>query len=150
MQFHLTCIYLLTTIPLVFFILATSKTGKKPYKLIMYSLFYKLIKFGLTGLLGMGIDFGTTWIVKEQLKWNKYIANCCGFLLAVVCNYWINRHWTFESVNRLWITEFSKFMMISLIGLALNTSFIYFFMNNVSAFNIKMMNIICMHKKKSF
>ena len=93
----------------------------------MYSLFYKLIKFWLTGLLGMGIDFGNTWIVKEQLKWNKYIANCCGFLLAVVCNYWINRHWTFESVNRLWITEFSKFMMISLIGLALNTSFIYFF-----------------------
>jgi putative flippase GtrA len=93
----------------------------------MYSLIYKLIKFGLTGLLGMGIDFGTTWIVKEQFKWNKYIANCCGFLLAVVCNYWINRHWTFESINQLWMTEFTKFLMISLIGLALNSSFIYLF-----------------------
>jgi putative flippase GtrA len=46
-------------------------------------LFFRIIKFGLTGLLGMAIDFGATWLCKEKIKINKYIANAIGFTLAV-------------------------------------------------------------------
>ena len=95
----------------------------------MYSFILKMTKFGLTGLFGMLIDFGTTWLCKERFKWNKYIANGCGFTLAVICNYWINRHWTFTSNNPLWLKEFITFLSISLIGLLLNTTFLYFFHN---------------------
>ena len=93
----------------------------------MYSFFLKMIKFGLVGLVGMMIDFGVTWLCKEKLKWNKYVANGCGFTLAVTSNYIINRHWTFTSNNPLWLKEFIIFLMVSLIGLLLNTSFLYFF-----------------------
>ena len=93
----------------------------------MYSFFLKMIKFGLVGLLGMMIDFGTTWLCKEKLKWNKYIANGCGFTLAVISNYSINRQWTFTSSNPLWVKEFIIFLTVSLIGLLLNTTFLYFF-----------------------
>lgn len=93
----------------------------------MYPFLLKMIKFGLVGLFGMIIDFGVTWLCKEKLKWNKYIANGCGFTLAVISNYSINRHWTFTSNNPLWVKEFIIFLTVSLIGLLLNTIFLYFF-----------------------
>ena len=93
----------------------------------MYSFILKMIKFGLVGFLGMMIDFGATWLCKEKLKWNKYVANGCGFTLAVISNYSINRRWTFTSNNPHWVKEFTIFLSVSLIGLAINTSFLYFF-----------------------
>ena len=89
----------------------------------MYSFILKMIKFGLVGFLGMMIDFSTTWLCKEKLKWNRYVANGCGFTLAVVCNYLINRQWTFTSSNPLWLKEFTIFLVVSLIGLLLSVLF---------------------------
>jgi len=88
---------------------------------------FKIIKFGLTGALGIIIDFGTTWICKEKLKWNKYISNSMGFCLAVLSNFFINRFWTFKSTNPSWHGEFEKFLLFSLVGLLLNNGFIYLF-----------------------
>ena len=93
----------------------------------MYSFILKMLKFGLVGLLGMMIDFGITWICKEKLKWNKYVANGCGFTLAVICNYSINRRWTFTNNNPHWLKQFILFVLVSLAGLLLNTAFLYFF-----------------------
>lgn len=90
-------------------------------------LFFRILKFGVTGLLGMAIDFGVTWLCKEKIKINKYVANALGFIFAVTNNYLINRVWTFQSTNIHWGTEFSKFIVVSVIGLALNTVIIYLF-----------------------
>lgn len=90
-------------------------------------IFYRIIKFGLTGFFGMSIDFGATWLFKEKIKINKYIANAIGFSLAVTNNYFINRVWTFQSTNPHLGTEFSKFVFVSLVGLGLNTFIIYLF-----------------------
>ena len=75
----------------------------------------------------MAIDFGATWLFKEKIKVNKYLANAIGFSLAVTNNYLINRIWTFQSKNMHWGTEFGKFLVVSLIGLGLNTFIIYLF-----------------------
>ncbi|TDG37892.1 GtrA family protein [Pedobacter changchengzhani] len=91
------------------------------------NLLLRILKFGLTGLLGMAIDFGATWLFKEKIKINKYVANAIGFTLAVTNNYFINRIWTFQSKNPHLGTEFSKFLFVSLVGLALNTYIIYLF-----------------------
>lgn len=93
----------------------------------MYAFIVKMIKFGLVGLMGMVIDFGITWLCKEKLKWNKYVANSCGFTLAVISNYSLNRRWTFSSSNPQWVKEFAIFLSVSLIGLLINTTFLYFF-----------------------
>jgi putative flippase GtrA len=93
----------------------------------MFTFILKIIKFGLVGCLGMAVDFTVTWLCKEKLKWNKYIANACGFSLAVICNYSINRRWTFTSHNPLWVKEFMVFIGVSLVGLLLNTAILYFF-----------------------
>ena len=85
----------------------------------------KLAKFGAVGLSGMCIDFGITWLCKEQLRWNKFVANSCGFTLAVVNNYLLNRVWTFESNNAVWEAEFGRFLLVSVAGLGINNLLVY-------------------------
>ena len=86
----------------------------------MCILFLKLIKYCLVGFSGMLVDFGITWLLKEKLKLNKYIANTVGFISAATSNYVLNRIWTFESQNEKIAVEYTQFFVISLIGLALN------------------------------
>ena len=88
-------------------------------------LFQKFIKFCVVGFSGMVIDFGTTWLLKEKVKVNKYIANSTGFILAATSNYIWNRFWTFHSENSHIVTEYFSFILISLIGLAINNLIIY-------------------------
>ena len=95
-------------------------------QLISVDFVYKILRFGITGMIGMCIDFGVTYFLREKIKWNKYLANTCGFTLAVVNNYLLNRYWTFESQGN-WLPEFGRFVLLSLIGLLLNNSLLYFF-----------------------
>jgi len=89
------------------------------------SLIYKLLKFCVVGFSGMCLDFGTTWLLKEKTKVNKYLANSTGFILAATSNYFFNRIWTFHSHNQQVITEYFSFITISLIGLGLSNLIIY-------------------------
>ncbi len=92
----------------------------------MSELILKFLKFGIVGASGVGVDFGITWICKEKLNLNKYVANSTGFLCAVVSNYLLNRVWTFHSQDPSIAMQFSKFLLASLIGLGLNNGIIYF------------------------
>ncbi len=85
----------------------------------------RLIRFGLTGLCGMVVDFAVTALVKEVLGWNKYLANALGFCFAVCCNYVINRRWTFGNTSADILPQLGLFAGISLVGLLLNTLFIF-------------------------
>lgn len=82
---------------------------------------WKFIKFGIVGISGVLVDFGVTYISKEWLKIQKYIANAIGFTLAASSNYFLNRWWTFHSQNPEIAIEYGRFLFISLIGLGINT-----------------------------
>ncbi len=86
----------------------------------------KFIKFGVVGFTGLFVDFGLTWLGKEKLKIQKYVANAIGFSAAATSNYILNRIWTFKSHNPQIAKEFSSFILISLIGLGINTFVIWF------------------------
>lgn len=81
----------------------------------------KFIKFGIVGCSGMIIDFGTTYLCKEILKTNKFLSNGIGFVLAATSNYFLNRIWTFESHNEEIGIQYAQFMIVSTIGLAINS-----------------------------
>ena len=89
----------------------------------------KFLKFCLVGFSGMFIDFGTTWLLKEKVRINKYVANSTGFVLAATSNYVWNRFWTFHSENDKVVTEYFSFIIISMAGLAIN-NFIIFLLND--------------------
>ena len=88
----------------------------------------RLLKFGLVGISGMLVDFGLTWLCKEKLKWNRYLANSIGFSAAVVNNFLINRYWTFsDSAVHDTPKQFTSFALIALAGLGLNNTILYLF-----------------------
>jgi len=93
----------------------------------MIELFFKLIRFCIVGFSGLGIDFLTTWILKENGKLNQYFSNSCGFIIAASSNYYLNRIWTFNSINPDISTEYTNFIFVSIIGLALNNLLIFTF-----------------------
>jgi len=87
--------------------------------------FLKFIKFCVVGFSGMILDFGTTLILKEKFRINKYISNSIGFILAATTNYMLNRYWTFHSLNKQVATEYLSFMLIAIAGLGINNLVIF-------------------------
>lgn len=83
------------------------------------------IKFGITGVSGLIIDFSLTWVFKDELHFNKFIANGIGFTAAVVSNYFIHRNWTFKDNTAKAGPQFTAFFTVSVIGLLLNSAIIF-------------------------
>lgn len=92
---------------------------------------FSFLKFALVGISGMGIDFSITYLFKEKIKINKFIASAIGFCAAVTSNYYLNRIWTFESTNPDIAFEYTSFFIISLVGLGINTAALWFLSNKL-------------------
>jgi len=95
---------------------------------ITRELITKFLKFCVVGTIGTAVDFGVTALCKEALKIQKYLSNAIGFTLAASGNYLLNRNWTFvdsKSSDRI-ASEYLTFMIISVIGLGINTLTLYF------------------------
>ncbi len=92
---------------------------------------FKFMKFCFVGFSGMVIDFTITWLLKEKVKINKYIANSTGFALAASSNYIFNRLWTFQSKSCHIATEYFAFIIISIIGLAISNLMLYFLTDRI-------------------
>jgi len=88
-------------------------------------LLWKFLKFGVVGFSGVFVDFGITWVCRDLIEMNQYLANSTGFLFAVISNYFLNRFWTFNSQDPSMVKQFSKFLIASLIGLSINNGIIY-------------------------
>lgn len=85
----------------------------------------KFVKFCIVGGSGVIIDFSVTYLLKEILRINKYIANSVGFILAASSNYLLNRIWTFESSDPAIAQQYMLFLGISVVGLSINNLIIY-------------------------
>ena len=84
-----------------------------------------LWKFILVGLVGVGINFGLTFIQKELLKWNKYIANTNAYIMAILANFVLNRHWTFNAQDQDIQDQFFRFILIAGIATIMNHCIVY-------------------------
>ncbi len=92
---------------------------------------WKFVKFGAVGLSGVVVDFGFTYVCKEWLKIQKYVANAIGFTIAASSNYFLNRIWTFHSNNPQIALEYGQFLFVSLIGLVINTIVLWLLVSKV-------------------
>jgi putative flippase GtrA len=101
----------------------------------------RFIKFAIVGISGMMIDFSVTWICKEKIKINKYIANSAGFICAMFSNYLLNRYWTFESNDSHIAMQFTRFLLVSLIGLGINNLLLYLLVKN-TRFNFYLLKLV--------
>lgn len=85
----------------------------------------QFIKFCVVGGSGVFVDFGITYLAKEWVRLNKYVANSLGFLTAASTNYLLNRVWTFEDTNPDIAGQYLRFLGIAMVGLVINNLTIY-------------------------
>jgi putative flippase GtrA len=104
---------------------------------------FKFIKFCLVGASGLILDFSVTYFFKEKIKIHRYLANGIGFGCAATTNYLLNRHWTFASTNPAVMREYGMFITFSLIGLGINSLFLYAFENRKYNFYVSKLFAIC-------
>jgi putative flippase GtrA len=87
----------------------------------------KFIKFGITGGIGFILDFAFTYLFKEKIGVDQYLANGIGFSIAVLNNFYLNKFWTFADKRRKTGAQFGYFLLFSIIGLALNSFLLLLF-----------------------
>lgn len=108
---------------------------------LSWTFFLKFFKFCIVGGSGMIVDFGATYVCKEWLKINKFVANSIGFILAATSNYFLNRIWTFQSTSPEIGTQYFTFILISIVGLGINNAVIYL-LNNKLKWNFYLSKLI--------
>ena len=104
-------------------------------------MFLQFIKFCVVGGTGVVVDFRITFLFKEKLKLNKYIANSLGFMAAASTNHLLNRWWTFRSHDPEVAQQYVQFVGISAIGLILNNIIIYL-LNDKARLNFYLSKLI--------
>ena len=86
----------------------------------------QLISYGITGLIGTGVDFGLFAVLIRAAHWPWFAAGCASFATSVVVTYVISIRIVFSSGVRFKKTdEILLVFLISIIGLALNQALLY-------------------------
>lgn len=81
----------------------------------------KFFKYGIVGTCGALTDFIVMHVLISTFGMVAVGANVAGFTAAVLQNFILNRRFTFpESRNQAASGQISKFLLVSLVGLALN------------------------------
>jgi dolichol-phosphate mannosyltransferase len=60
------------------------------------SFLYRLVKFNLVSLAGLGINMGILWLLTDILGVYYLLSNLCGIAAATFWNYLVNSWWTWK------------------------------------------------------
>lgn len=80
----------------------------------------QFIKFGLVGLSSTVIDWAVFYLLNLFFGIYYLLAKVISFSFAVINSYIWNRRWTFRSQDTGKTKEFSKFLIVALVGLSIN------------------------------
>ena len=100
-------------------------------------------RFALVGISGLLVDFSVTWMMKEALYVDAYLANASGFVLAASGNFYLNKKWTFHDSDTRVFKQYLCFFLIALFGLLLNSALLYLFYGHwgISCYFAKLMAV---------
>jgi len=88
---------------------------------------FLLLKFALVGLLGVMINFSSTWILKDIINANKYFSNATGYSIAMTFNFILNKIWTFSDGYDIIFLQILKFLFVISMGVLLNHFIVFYF-----------------------
>jgi dolichol-phosphate mannosyltransferase len=76
----------------------------------------QLLRFGAVGASGYVVNLVAFAACVHPLSINYKIASAVAFLIAVVNNFWWNRHWTFSAKQQRPMLQAIKFFLVSLVA----------------------------------
>jgi dolichol-phosphate mannosyltransferase len=76
----------------------------------------QLVKFSAVGGSGYVVNLAVFWVAFEQLGLHHLIAATLAFVVAVVNNFWWNRHWTFGAGEGHAGFQAARFFAVSVVA----------------------------------
>jgi putative flippase GtrA len=89
----------------------------------------QLIKFAMVGFANTAVDFGILNLLMAASGIysgkNIFFLNSISFIVAVIHSFFWNKFWTFRVKKTEATKEFLQFLIVSIIGLLLNSAIVY-------------------------
>uniref|UniRef100_UPI00403F3D3B GtrA family protein n=1 Tax=Paenibacillus sp. FSL W7-1332 TaxID=2921702 RepID=UPI00403F3D3B len=108
-----------------------SKMKIKKSLLLYKNSLYKLIKYGIVGLIGAIVHIILTIFFVEIMDLSPIIGSFLGFIIVLAISFFLNKSWTFRVKGKNTI-YFFKYLIVSLTGLVINLIILY---STVNLFN---------------
>ena len=100
----------------------------KNHNTVVWNEWMKILKFGLVGLSGIGVNTGILYLLTECAGWYYLASSIFAIEGSIITNFILNDAWTFtQGKNRLsekW-RRFISFQIVSLVGVAINMSILF-------------------------
>ena len=94
-------------------------------KLWENKLIRQIIRFGIVGGLAFIIDYGVYALLTQVFSVYYILASVISFSLSVIFNYILSITWVFDVNKKQGVKEFIIFIVLSVIGLLLNSLILY-------------------------
>ena len=89
----------------------------------------QFIRFCIVGFSTTAVDFSIYLVLTRVAKLQYLLANLIAVLIAIIWSYYWNRRYTFKSKEKALKLQFSKFFVVSTIGLGLNELILFLLVN---------------------
>jgi putative flippase GtrA len=77
---------------------------------------FQLIRFATVGATGYGVNLAVFAVCVHVLGIDYRIASVIAFVVSVVNNFWLNRHWTFSAKAAHPVGQGARFFAVSLLA----------------------------------
>lgn len=91
----------------------------------------QLLKFGLVGGSGYAVNLAVFALLTAAFDVHHIPAAIGAFGVAVVNNFWWNRHWTFAAGDGHAGFQAARFFVVSILGLGLNLALLELFVTGI-------------------
>lgn len=98
---------------------------EKIKKILKNELVQQIIKFAVCGGTGFVIDYVVFILLSQVLGVHYLIASIISFSISVIYNYILSIKWVFNVTKKQTSKEFILFIILSVIGLGLNSLIMY-------------------------
>jgi len=88
-------------------------------------IFIQFFRYGFVALAAFIVDFGLLFVFTHYLNIYYLISATLSFLISLVLNYWLSTLWVFSHSSKKRAVEVTAFLIINLVGLALNMVIIW-------------------------
>ena len=85
----------------------------------------QMLKFGIVGGLAFLIDYGVFSLLNQIFGIHYLISSVISFSVSVIFNYIMSIKWVFDVNKNQTTKDFAVFMILSIIGLLLNSFIMY-------------------------
>lgn len=84
------------------------------------------LKYGVVGVIGLGVEWGAFFIFRDVLNLNYIVSHILGSVLAITNNFILNSYFTFKATDKIW-KRATSFFGIAAIGLVISTTLLPIF-----------------------